>query len=42
MEIYTTPELDVVAFDTEEVIATSEVGPVPKVDEVVSLGVDEF
>ena len=38
MKNYTTPELEVIAFDTEDVIATSG----PAMDEVVELLYDEF
>ena len=35
---YNTPELEIIAFDAEDVIATSE----PSLDEVVELIYDEF
>ena len=35
---YNTPELEIIAFDAEDVIATSE----PTLDEVVELIYDEF
>ncbi len=42
MNTYTTPELEIIAFDAEDIIATSEVSNIPDVDQVVSLGVDIF
>ena len=38
MTTYTTPELEVIAFETDDIIATSE----PTMDAVVELLYDEF
>ena len=38
MNTYTTPELDVIAFDADDIIATSE----PTMDAVTELPYDEF